>query len=132
MGHAVKQPKNCYPWNQDLTPKKIIFEGVQNPSFEYQNNNYYNFIITIVLYSQLYQKITRCFLYKNCNGMSIALVSREKIRKIACVLNGTEVLSTKATTNKHMPSPTLSTNQLIIIFLKKRQNTSLVTDQIIQ
>ena len=64
MGHAVKQPKNDSPQNQDLTPPKSFLEGVQNPNFEYKNNNYY-FIITIVLYSQLYQKIiTRCSLYK--------------------------------------------------------------------
>ena len=70
------------------------------PSFEYKNNNYY-FIIIIVLYSQLYQKIiTRCSLYKNLNGMIITLVPREKSRKVACVLNGTEMLSPKATTKK--------------------------------
>ena len=40
--------------------------------------------------------------------MIITLVPREKSRKVACVLNGTEMLSTKATTNKNMPSPTLS------------------------
>ena len=40
--------------------------------------------------------------------MIIMLVPREKSRKAACVLSGTDVLSTKATTNKHMPSPTLS------------------------
>ena len=80
-------------------------EGVQNLSFEYKNNNYYYFIITIVLYSQLYQKIiTRCSLYKNLDGMIIMLVPTEKSRKVACVLNGTEMLSLKATTNKNMPS----------------------------
>ena len=54
-----------------------------------------------MLYSQLYQKIiTRCSLYKNLNGMIITLVPREKSRKVACVLNGTEMLSPKATTKK--------------------------------
>ena len=33
------------PQNQDLTPPKSSLEGVQNLSFEYTNNNYYNFII---------------------------------------------------------------------------------------
>ena len=71
------------------------------PSFEYKNNCYYFFIIIIVLYSQLYQKIiTRCSLYKNLNGMIITLVPREKSRKVACVLNGTEMLSPKAITKK--------------------------------
>ena len=69
VGHAVKQPKNGSPQNQDLTPPKLFFEGVQNPNFEYKNNNNYIIIIIIiiiiVLYSQLYQKIiTRCSLYK--------------------------------------------------------------------
>ena len=65
MGHAIKQPKNDSPQNQDLTPPKSFLEGVQNPSFEYENNFYYYFIIIIVLYSQLYQKIiTRCSQYK--------------------------------------------------------------------
>ena len=58
---------------------------------------------------------------KNHNGMIITLVPREKSRKVACVLNGTEMLSPKATTNKNMPSPTLSRKQLIIICQKKRQ-----------
>ena len=58
-------------------------------------------IITIVLYSQLYQKIiTRCSLYKNLDDMIITLVPREKSRKVVCVPNGTEMLSNKATTNK--------------------------------
>ena len=55
--------------------------------------------------------------------MIITLVPREKSRKVACVLNGTEMLSTKATTNKNMPSPTLSRKQFTIICQKKRQNT---------
>ena len=80
--HAVKQPKNDSHWNEDLTPPKSFLERVQNLSFEYKNNYYYNFIITIVLYSQLYYKfITRCSLNKNLNGMIITLVSREKSRK---------------------------------------------------
>ena len=54
VGHAVKQPKNYSPQNQDLTPPKSFLEGLQNLSFEYKNNYYYYFIITIVLYSQLY------------------------------------------------------------------------------
>ena len=121
MGYAVKQPKNGSPQNQDLTPSKSFFEGVQNPSFEYKNNY---IIIIIVLYSQLYQKIiTRCSLYKNLDGMIITLVPREKSRKVVCVLNGTEMLSNKATTNKNMPSPTLSRKQFTIICQKKRQNT---------
>ena len=88
------------------------------PSFEYKNNvNYYSLnIIIIVLYSQLYQKIiTRCSLYKNLNDMIITLVRREKSRKVACVLNGTEMLSPKATTKKNMLSQTLSRKQLTII-----------------
>ena len=36
MGYAVKQPKNGSPQNQDLTPPKSFFEGVQNPNFEYK------------------------------------------------------------------------------------------------
>ena len=65
VGHGVKQPKNDSPQNQDLTQPKSILEGVQNLSFQYKNNFYYYFIITIVLYSQLYQNIiTRCSLYK--------------------------------------------------------------------
>ena len=126
MDYAVKQPKNGSPQNQNLTPPKSFLEGVQNPSFEYKNYYYYYIIIIIiiVLYSQLYQKIiTRCSLYKNLNGMIITLVPREKSRKVACVLNGTEMLSTKATTNKNMPSPTLSRKQFTIICQKKRNNT---------
>ena len=93
------------------------------PSFEYKNNNYY-LIIIIVLYSQLYQKIiTRCSLYKNLNGMIITLVPREKSRNVACVLNGTEMLSPKATTKKNMLSQTLSRKQLTIICQKKTQNS---------
>ena len=123
MGYAVKQPKNDSPQNQDLTTPKSFLEGVQNPSFEYKNNFYYYFII-IVLYSQLYQKIiTRCSLYKNLNCMIITLVPREKSRKVACVLNGTEMLSPKATTKKNMLSHTLSRKQLTIICQKKTQNT---------
>ena len=37
---------------------------------------------------------------KNHNGMIIKLVPREKSRKVACVLNGTEMLSPKATTKQ--------------------------------
>ena len=82
MGCAVKQPKNDSPQNQDLTTPRSFLEGVQNPSFEYENNVYYYSIIIIVLYSQLYQKIiTRCSLYKNLNCMIITLVPREKSRK---------------------------------------------------
>ena len=58
--------------NQDLTPPKSIFEGGQNSSFEYKKNKYYYFIITIVLYSQLYQKLlpdAPCI--KNFDGMII-------------------------------------------------------------
>ena len=100
-GYAVKQPKNDSPQNQDLTTPKSFLEGVQNPRFEYKNNFYYYFIIIIVLYSQLYQKIiTRCSLYKNLDGMIITLVPEEKSRKVVCVLNGTEMLSPKATTKK--------------------------------
>ena len=36
--------------------------------------------------------------------MIITLVPREKSRKVTCVLNGTEILSTKATINKSLPS----------------------------
>ena len=97
VGHAVKQPKNDSPQNQDLTPPKSFLEGVQIQILNIKN--YYYFIITIVLYSQLYQKIiTRCSLHKNLNGMIIMLVPTDKSRKVACVLNGTEMLSTKATT----------------------------------
>ena len=100
MGHAVNQPRNDSPQNQDLTPPKSFLEGVKNPNFEYKNdNNNNNFIITIVLYSQLYQKIiTRCSLYENLHGMVITLVPTDKSRKVTCVLNGTEMLSSKATT----------------------------------
>ena len=82
MGHAVKQPKkNVSPQNQDMTPPNSFLEGVQNLSFEYKNYYYY-FIITIVLYSQLYKKIiTICSLYKNLDGMIIMLVPREKKQK---------------------------------------------------
>ena len=124
MGYAVKQPKNDSPQNQDLTTPKSLLEGVQNPNFEYKNNFYYYFIIIILLYSQLYQKIiTKCSLYKNLNCMIITLVPREKSRKVACVLNGTEMISPKATTKKNMLSHTLSRKQLTIICQKKRQNT---------
>ena len=124
VGNAVKQPKNDSPQNQDLTTPKSFLEGVQNPSFEYKNNFYYYSIIIIVLYSQLYQKIiTRCSLYKNLNCMIITLVPREKSRKVSCVLNGTEMLSPKATTKKNMLSHTLSRKQLTIICQKKTQNT---------
>ena len=124
VGYAVKQTKNDSPQNQDLTTPKSFLEGVQNPSFEYKNNFYYYFIIIIVLYSQLYQKIiTRCSLYKNLNCMIITLVPREKSRKVAFVLNGTEMLSPKATTKKNMLSHTLSRKQFTIICQKKTQNT---------
>ena len=36
VGHAVKQPKNDSPQNQDLTPPKSFLEGVQNLNFEYK------------------------------------------------------------------------------------------------
>ena len=39
------------------------------------------------------------FSYKNLNGMIIMLVPTDK-RKVACVLNRSEMLSTKATTKK--------------------------------
>ena len=53
VGHAVKQPNNYSPQNQDLTPQKSFLEGVLNPSFEYKNYYYYyNLIISIVLYSE--------------------------------------------------------------------------------
>ena len=41
VGQAEIQPKNDRPQNQDLTPPNSSLEGVQNMSFEY-NNNYYN------------------------------------------------------------------------------------------
>ena len=79
-------------------PTKIIFGRGTNLNFEYKKKNNNNFIITIVLYSELYQKIiTRCSLHKNLDGMIITLVPADKSRKVACVLNGTEMLSTKAT-----------------------------------
>ena len=116
VGHGVKQPKNDSPQNQDLTQPKSILEGVQNPSFQYKNN----FIIILLLqlcYIPNYIKIllpdAPCI--KNLDGMIIMLVPREKGRKLACVPNGTEMLSIKVTTNKNMPSPTLSRKQLIII-----------------
>ena len=116
MGHGVKQPKNDSPQNQDLTQPKSILEGVQNPSF----NIKIIFIIILLLqlcYIPNYIKIllpgAPCI--KNLDGMIITLVPREKSRKLACVPNGTEMLSIKATTNKNMPSPTLSRKQLIII-----------------
>ena len=112
------------PQNQDLTPPKSIFEGVQNPSFEYKKNKYIILLLQLYYIPNYIKKLlpdAPCI--KNFNGMIITLVSREKSRKVACVLNGTEMLSTKATTNKNMPSPTLSRKQLIIICQKKRQNT---------
>ena len=55
MHHAVKQPKkNVSPENQDLTIPNLFWKGYKI-CFEYKNNNYYYFIITIVLYSLLYQ-----------------------------------------------------------------------------
>ena len=60
---------------------------------------------------------------KILDGMIIMLAPRERSRKVTCVLNGTEMLSPKATTNKNMPSAILSRKQLIIICQKKRQNT---------
>ena len=112
------------PQNQDLTPPKSIFEGGQNPSFEYKK------ISIIILLLQLYyipnyikKLLPDAPCIKNFDGMIITLVPREKSRKVACVLNGTEMLSTKATTNKNMPSPTLSRKQFTIICQKKRQNT---------
>ena len=83
--------------NQDLTPPKSIFEGGQNPSFEYKK------ISIIILLLQLYyipnyikKLLPDAPCIKNFNGMIIRLVPREKSRKVACVLNGTEMLSTKA------------------------------------
>ena len=78
VGHAVKQPKHDSPQNQDLTQPKSILEGVQNPSFEYKNNFYY-FIIIIVLYSQLYQKIiTRCSWHKKLQWHNYYISSKRK------------------------------------------------------
>ena len=82
VGHAVKQPKNDSPQNQDLTPPKSFLEGVQNPSFEYKNNLYYYFIIIIVLYSQLYQKIIiRCSQDKNLQWHDYYISSKRKKQK---------------------------------------------------
>ena len=50
MEHALKQPKNDSPQNQDLTPPKSFLEGVQNPSFEHKNSFHYYFIIIIVIF----------------------------------------------------------------------------------
>ena len=122
VGHAVKQAKNDSPQNQDSSQPKSFLDRVQNPNFEYKNNNNnYYFIIIIVLHSQLYQKlITRCSLHKNLNGMIITLAPTGKSRKVACVLNGTEMLSTKATTKINLPSPTLSRKQLTIFFSEEK------------
>ena len=74
--------RNDSPQNQDLTQPKSILEGVQNPSFEYKNSFYYYFIITIVLYSQLYQKIiTRCSLYKKSQWHDYYISSKRKKQK---------------------------------------------------
>ena len=102
------------------------------PSFEYKNNNNY-FIIIIVLYSQLYQKIiTRCSLYKNLNGMIITLVPREKSRKVACVLNGTEMLSPKATTKKKHALSNIIQKAVDNNLSEENTEHLIVTDQIIQ
>ena len=61
--------------------------------------------------------------------MIIMLVPREISRKVACVFNGTEMLSTKATTNKNMPSPTLSGNNFSE---EKTETPNLWQNQIIQ
>ena len=124
VGHAVKQPKkNVSPQNQDLIQPKSFWKGYKIWVLNTK-------IIIIILLFQLYyilnyikKFITRSSLYKNLDGMIIMLVPREKSRKVACVLNGTGMVSLKATTNKNMPSPTLSGKQLTIIFQKKRQNT---------
>ena len=39
-------------------------------------------------------------MYKNLDGMIIMLVPTDKSKNVACVLNGTEMLSTKASTKK--------------------------------
>ena len=60
MGHAVKQPKNDSPQNQDLTPPKSFLEGAQNPNFEYKNNNYYyyyNCVIFPIISKNYYQML---------------------------------------------------------------------------
>ena len=107
---------------QFLNIKSIIIIMNNN-----NNNNYYYYYYyyNCVIFSNYIKRIiTRCSLYKNLNGMIIMLVPTDKGRKVGCVLNVTEMLSTKATTKKNkMPSPTLSRKQLTIIFQKKRQNT---------
>ena len=69
----------------------------QNPSFEYKK------ISIIILLLQLYyipnyikKLLPDAPCIKNLNGMIITLVPREKSRKVACVLNGTEMLSTQS------------------------------------
>ena len=58
----------------------------------------------------------------DCIGSLGCIPNEPKSKEIVCVLNGAEVLSTKATTNKHKPSPTLSRKPLTIICQKKGQN----------
>ena len=103
LGWVIQQSnlKDDSPQHQDLTSPKSFLKGVKIQILNIIIINYYYFIITIVLYFQLYQNIiTRCSLYKNPDGMIITLVQTDKSRKVACVLNGTEMLSTKATTKK--------------------------------
>ena len=50
MGYAVKQPKNDSPQNQDLTPPKSFFEGVQNPNFEYKKKIIIIIVIIIIVF----------------------------------------------------------------------------------
>ena len=54
--------------------------------------------------------------------MIITLVQSKESGKVTYVFNGIEMLPTKATTHKNIPSPTLSRKQLAIICQKKGQN----------
>ena len=75
VGHAVKQPKNDSPQNQDLTQPKSFLEGVQIQVL----NIKIIFISITVLYSQLYQKIImRCSQYKKSQWHDYHISSKRK------------------------------------------------------
>ena len=48
--------KNDSPQNKDLTPPKSFLEGVQNPNFEYKNNNNYYILLLQLCYILNYIK----------------------------------------------------------------------------
>ena len=102
VGHAVKQPKKWFLRIKIWPNQNQFWKG-----YKIQVLNI-KIIFIIILLLQL------CYIpnyikkllpdapgIKNCNGIIITLVPREKSRKVVCVLNGTEMLSPKATTNKN-------------------------------